>query len=74
MKAVMIIGIVLLVLGAALMTFGYIEHRDTDPVVELGNIEITQTHTEKRRIPVAVSGTLLAVGAVLTIVGAVKRR
>lgn len=73
MKNVMILGIVLLIVGAVLMAFGFVSYKDTDPVVDLGKIEITKTTTKQRRIPVAVSGTIMGVGAVLTVVGAMKK-
>ena len=73
MKMVMILGIVLLLVGAGLMVVGYVSYRDTDPVVNIGKLEITKTSTKRKPIPVAVTGTLMGVGAVLTIVGAVQR-
>jgi hypothetical protein len=74
MKLLLVIGIVLLLGGGALLAFGYVTHRDTDPVVEIGKLEITKTRTERKRIPPVVSGTIMGVGAVLTIAGALKRK
>lgn len=74
MGRVMLIGIILLALGGVLMAIGHFSYQDTDPVVEIGSLEITKTETKQRRIPVAVSGSILGVGAVLTVVGAMKKK
>ena len=71
-KALMILGLALILIGGGLMIFGKIRYRDTDPVVkELG---ISKTETKEKGIPIALTGTLIGVGAVLTVVGAVKSR
>lgn len=73
MKNLMPIGIAFLALGAALMIIGFIPVREKHEANVLG-ASLSVTTTESRRIPYAVSGTLLGVGAVLTIVGAAKRK
>lgn len=74
MKPMIIVGIVLLLLGGGLMIAGHLTVKDTDPVVDIGKLEITKTTEKRKPIPLAVSGGLMAAGLVLTIVGAVKQR
>jgi ABC-type enterobactin transport system permease subunit len=73
MKGLLGIGIVLLIVGGALMVMGSFTYKDTDPVIDLGKVEITKTTTKERRIPIAVSATVMGVGAALAIVGALKK-
>lgn len=74
MKPMIIVGIVLLLLGGGLMIAGHLTVRDTDPVVDIGKLEITKTTEKRKPIPLAVSGGLMVAGLALTIVGAVKQR
>jgi len=72
MKPLLVLGLILMLLGSGLMIAGAITWKDTDPVIkELG---IEKTTTKRRPIPIAVSGTVLGVGAVLTVIGATKSR
>ena len=73
MKPMLIVGILLLLLGGGLMVAGHITVKDTDPVVDLGKVEITKTKTEHKPIPIVVSGGLMVAGLVLTIAGAMKK-
>ena len=72
MKALVVVGIVLMVLGAAGLIIGFVSYEDTDPVVDIGPIEVTKTTEKRKRIPTALSATVLGVGAVVTVVGAMK--
>jgi hypothetical protein len=74
MKALLVVGIALLLIGGGLMVAGSFTVKDTDPVVEIGKLEITKTTQKRKPIPVAVSGSLLAAGLVLTVVAALKMR
>ena len=73
MKGLMIVGIVLLLLGGGLMIAGHVTVRDTDPVVDIGKLEISKTTEKRKPIPMAVSGGLVATGLVLTVIGAMKQ-
>ena len=73
MKALMAVGILLVLLGGGLMVMGSIEYEDKHEAEILG-IEVSATETEEKRIPLAVSGTILGLGAVRTVVGAVKMK
>ena len=73
MKALIAIGILLVLLGGGLMVMGSVEYQDEHEAEVLG-IEMSVTEEDERRIPLAVSGTILGLGAVLTVVGAVKMK
>lgn len=74
MRSVMLIGIILMLLGGVLLVVGHVSYKDTDPVIDVGSVEITKTETKHRRVPPLVSGTLLVVGAVLTVAGVRAKR
>ena len=73
MKNLMIVGLVLLALGGALMIFNTFSYREKHETNILG-AELSVTTKESKRIPYLVSGTILGVGAALTIIGALKRK
>lgn len=74
MKGLMIAGILLMLLGGGLMIAGSFTVRDTDPVIDIGALEISKTTTKRKAIPIAVSGGILALGVVLTIAGAMQKK
>ena len=71
MKAVLIIGVSLMLLGGGLMVMGHVNVEDHHEVEILG-ADISITETERKRIPLAVSGTILGVGAALTLLGGIQ--
>jgi hypothetical protein len=73
MKFLVIVGIVLMVVGGALMVKGFVTVEDKHEVNILG-AELSVTEKDKKTIPVVVTGTILAVGAVLTVVGAARSK
>ena len=73
MKNLLILGLVLLALGGGLMIFNTYSYREKHEANILG-AELSVTTKESKRIPYAVSGTLLVVGAALTIIAATKRK
>jgi hypothetical protein len=72
-KWLVTIGILLVLLGGALFVIGEIPYEEKHEANVFG-AEISVTTQEGRRIPVVVSGTFLALGAVLTLVGAFRAR
>ena len=72
MKWLIVVGIVLMLIGGGLMVKGFVTTEDKHEANIFG-AEISVTEKDKHRIPMAVSGTLLAVGAAVTVIGAVKR-
>jgi hypothetical protein len=73
MKNLVVLGIVLMALGAGLMIFRTISWREKHEASIFG-AEMSVTTKEQRRIPYVVSGTLLVVGAAVTVIGATKRK
>ena len=71
MKYLMIVGIVLMLIGGGLMVKGFVTVEDKHEANILG-AEISVTEKDKKPIPMALSGTILAVGAIITVVGAMK--
>ncbi len=72
MKLTMLIGIVLIILGVAALTYQGITYTTREKVLQIGPIEATQK-TEKT-IPLSplLGGVALAAGIVLIIVGSKK--
>ncbi len=67
-----VIGVVLVVLGAATLIWKSITYRQRDTVVDVGPVNVT-TETEKSiPLPPILGGLLLAGGIVLIVVGARK--
>jgi len=73
MKWLMIVGVVLMLAGGALMVKGFVTVEDKHEVNVLG-AELSVTETDRKAIPMALSGTLLGVGALLTVIAAVRSR
>ena len=73
MKWLIVIGIVLMIVGGGLMVMGFVNVEEKHEMSILG-ADLSATTTDRKRIPMAVSGTLLGVGAVLTVVGAVRSK
>jgi len=72
-KWLVVVGLLLVLAGGALWVLGEIPYEEEHRANVLG-AELSVTTTEKKRIPVAVSGTILGLGVVLTVIGAVKAR
>lgn len=73
MKSLIGLGLALVVLGGGLMIWGYIPHEEKHSAEVMG-MEMSVTEKHRTKIPVALSGTLLGLGAVITVVGALKTR
>lgn len=73
MKNLIALGLALIAIGGGLMIWGYIPHEEKHSTEILG-MEMSVTEKKRTKIPVALSGTLLAVGAIITVVGALKTR
>lgn len=71
MRALLIVGIFVVILGI-LSLFVPIRYRERH-AVKAGPISVGVTTEESRKTPPAVTGTLIATGVVLMIVGARKR-
>lgn len=73
MKPIILIGIVLVVLGALVLAYQGINYTQTENVIDLGPLHAT-TETQKR-IPLSpiLGGIVLIGGVALMVVGAKKR-
>ena len=73
MKNMMWLGLVLVIVGGGLMIWGYIPYEEKHGANVMG-MEMSVTTHEKKRIPVALSGTILGVGAAIMIISALKQK
>ncbi len=69
MKAALIVGVILIVIGIISLAFGGFAYTEKESVVQVGPLEVTAR--EKKRFPIspAAAGVMLAAGLILVIVG-----
>ncbi len=72
MKPIMLIGIVLIVLGAAALAYHGITYTTHEKVLQIGPLEATKKTEKTVWFPPLVSGAVLATGIVMVIVGLKK--
>ena len=73
MKATMIVGIALMVLGIVALGLGGFTYTEKESVVQLGPLEVTAQEKKKFPISPAAAGVMIAGGLVLAVVGATRR-
>ncbi len=73
MKATMIVGIALMVLGIVALAVGGFTYTEKESVVQLGPLEVTAQEKKKFPISPAAAGVMIAGGLVLAVVGASRR-
>ena len=73
MKKLIVIGVILMAVGGGLMVFNEFSY-DKKHEAEILGAELSATTTETKKIPIALSGTILGVGALVTVIGALKGR
>ncbi|MGH2395521.1 MAG: DUF3185 domain-containing protein [bacterium] len=73
MKATMIVGIALMVLGIVALGLGGFTYTEKESVVQLGPLEVTAQEKKKFPISPAAAGVMIAGGLVLAVVGASRR-
>jgi len=69
MRAIVIIGIVLIVLGAVGLVYGGITYTHKKNVVDMGPLQVNVDDTDHIVVPPIASGAVLAAGVVLLLVG-----
>lgn len=74
MKNLTIIGVILIVLGLAGFIIPRITYTEETTAVDLGPVEITAEQERSITIPDVAAGAAVAVGALLVIVGATRKR
>jgi uncharacterized membrane protein HdeD (DUF308 family) len=70
MRNSLAIGIVLLLLGIAMLAWPVISYTTTDTVVDLGPVEVTREDEEHIALPPILGGVLVASGIALLVFGA----
>jgi hypothetical protein len=73
MKYLLVLGIVLMLIGGALMVKGFFTVQDKHEA-DIFGAKISVTENDRKPIPMIVSGTILAVGAIITVIGAAKAK
>ena len=69
MKPIILVGIVLIILGAAALAYHGITYTTHEKVLQIGPIEATKKTEKTIGLPPLLSGAVLAAGIVLVIVG-----
>jgi drug/metabolite transporter (DMT)-like permease len=72
MNMLRILGILLIVAGAAGLVFGGFEYTQTKEVAKIGPLDLKTKEQRRVAIPPLASGAVLAVGAVLLFAGRKK--
>jgi hypothetical protein len=72
MKPIMILGIVLLILGAAGLIFGGFTYTTRQDVIKVGDLHVTAPVQKTVNIPLIAGGLVLAGGVAAVVVGARK--
>jgi uncharacterized membrane protein len=71
-KPIILVGIVLIILGVAALTYQGITYTTREKVLEIGPLEATKKTEKTIPLPPLLGGVALAVGIVLIILGARK--
>jgi hypothetical protein len=69
MKNSLALGVILVLLGAAILAWPVISYKDTDTVVDLGPVEVTREDTEHVALPPVLGGVLIAAGLAAVVFG-----
>ncbi len=72
MKPIMLVGIVLIILGVAALTYQGITYTTREKVLKIGPIEATKEKEKTIPLPPVLGGVALAAGIVLVIMGSKK--
>jgi hypothetical protein len=62
-----------MLLGAAILAWPVITYTDTDTVVDLGPIEVTDEDTEHVALPPVLGGVMIAAGLAVVVFGGRRR-
>lgn len=69
MKNTIILGIILIVAGAAILAYQQFSYRSRETVIDIGPIKATAETTKTVPIPPVIGWALLASGAIVLVVG-----
>jgi len=70
MKSKSILGIILIVIGAAILAYGHFSYKTTETVLEVGPIKATAEKTKTVPVPPILGWVLIGVGACVLILPA----
>lgn len=73
MRVHLIVGVLLIVIGAFLLAYQGIEYSEKEKVADLGPLEVTTTETERFDVPPIVGGAVLAGGVLVLVLGGRRR-
>lgn len=73
MNGLSIVGIVMVVAGAALLAYGGFTTTKKENVIDLGPLKVESEVKKRHQIPPAVSWAVLGCGLVVTVVGLRKK-
>ena len=73
MKATLIVGLILMVLGIVSLALGGFTYTEKESVVQVGPLEVTAQEKKKFPVSPAVAGVMVAGGLILVVVGASRR-
>jgi hypothetical protein len=67
MKSKLILGIVLILIGAAILAYGHFSYRSRETVLEVGPVKATAERTKTVLVPPILGWALLGVGACVVV-------
>jgi uncharacterized membrane protein YidH (DUF202 family) len=73
MRPTTIVGVLLIILGVAMLATGGYSYQKSDKVLDAGPLQASVTHDKRVSIPPVVSGIVLAAGVALMFVGSKQR-
>jgi hypothetical protein len=73
MRPMTVVGLLLIVLGVAMLVTGGYSYQKNDKVLDAGPLHASVTHDKRVSIPPVVSGLVLAAGVALMFVGSRQR-
>jgi len=69
MRPTTVVGVLLIVLGVAMLVTGGYSYQKSDKVLDAGPLQASVTHDKRVSIPPLLSGVVLAAGIALMFVG-----
>jgi len=70
MKSSLILGVALLLIGAAILAYGHFSYRTRETVLEVGPLKATAERTKTVPLPSSLGWALIAGGAVVVVFSA----
>ena len=69
MKNTLVLGVILIVLGAAILAYGKFSYQEKETVLEIGPIKATAEHTKTVPLPPILGWALVGGGLVVLVLG-----